>query len=111
VAIESFATVVPVPDIGEGVAYWRALLGVEPTFVDGNRWAQFDVDGRRIALAGSDRFSDVPSLMLKSSDLQASLDAFTATGHKVSEITEGADERRFSATSPGGWTVAVYAAK
>ena len=110
-SIQSFATVVPVPDIDEGVAYWRAVLGVEPTFVDGDRWAQFDVDGRRIALAGTDRFSDVPSLMLKSSDLEASRDAFAASGHEVSEVTEGAHERRFSATSPGGWTVAVYAPK
>ena len=34
---------------------WAALLGVAPTFVDGDRWAQFDVNGKRIALAGTDR--------------------------------------------------------
>lgn len=109
--IESFATVVPVPDLDEAVAYWSAVLGVEPTFVDGDRWAQFDVDGRRIALAGTDRFSEVPSLMLKSSDLDASHEAFAASGHEVGEITEGAHERRFEAIAPGGWTIAVYAPK
>ena len=73
--IESFATVVPVPNLADGVAFWSSLLGVEPTFVDGDRWAQFDMGGRRIALAGTDRFSEVPSLMLRPSDLEATRDA------------------------------------
>jgi len=111
VSIESFATVIPVSDMTEAVEFWTATLGTDPTFVDGDRWAQFDVGGRRIALAGTDRFADVPSLMMKSSDLQASRDAFARSGQEVSEITEGAHERRFNATSPGGWTVAVYAPK
>src|SRR2546425_4447571 len=108
-AIESFATVLPVPDIAEGVAFWQALLGVAPTFVDGDRWAQFDVGGRRIALSGSDSLADVPSLMLKSSDLEATRDALATFGSVVSEIAQGPHERRFEATTPGGWKIAVYA--
>ena len=65
-SIESFATVIPVPDLHEAVAFWQQLLGTEPTFVDGDRWAQFDVGGRRISLAGADRFADAPSVMLRS---------------------------------------------
>lgn len=107
-AIESFATVLPVPDLAAGVAFWQELLGVAPTFVDGDRWAQFDVDGRRIALAGTDRVADIPSLMLKASDLEATRDALAALGAVVSEIRQGPHERRFEATTPGGWTVAVY---
>jgi hypothetical protein len=108
VPIESFATVVPVPDLAAGVEFWGALLGVEPTFVDGDRWAQFDAGGRRIALAGSDRFADVPSLMLKASGLEETRERLAAAGVAVSEIEHGAHERRFVATTPGGWPVAVY---
>jgi hypothetical protein len=28
------------------VERWEQLLGLPPTFVDGDRWAQFDVGGR-----------------------------------------------------------------
>ncbi len=108
-AIESFATVVPVPDLAEGVSFWTALLGVEPTFVDGDRWAQFDAGGRRIALAGSDRFADVPSVMLKVTDLDAAHAQLVALGAEVSAIADGAHERRFTAVAPGGWTIALYA--
>jgi catechol 2,3-dioxygenase-like lactoylglutathione lyase family enzyme len=107
-AIESFTTVVPVPDLAEAVAFWTALLGVEPTFVDGDRWAQFDANGRRIALAGTDRFADVPSVMLKSGDLEATRTQLEAMGLQASEIVEGAHERRFTAVTPGGWTIALY---
>jgi catechol 2,3-dioxygenase-like lactoylglutathione lyase family enzyme len=108
VSIQNVATVLPVPDLAEGVAFWREVLGVEPTFVDGDRWAQFDVHGSRIALAGTDRFADAPSLMLKSVSLDAAREAFRVAGADASEIVDGAHERRFTATTPGGTTVAVY---
>lgn len=111
VTIEGMATVVPVSDMAGAVAFWRQALGVEPTFVDGERWAQFDAAGGRIALAGADRFADVPSLMLKTSDLEATREALARAGATVSEVAEGAHERRVEATVPGGWTVAVYAPK
>ena len=53
--IEGVATVLPVDDVAAAAEIWAALLGVAPTFVDGDRWAQFDVAGRRIALAGTGR--------------------------------------------------------
>ncbi len=108
-AVESFATVVPVADLAEGVAFWSSVLGVEPTFVDGDRWAQFDANGRRLALAGSDRFADVPSVLLKVADLDAARSQLEALCAEVTEIADGAHERRFTAVAPGGWTVALYA--
>ena len=42
----------------EAVGQWSTLLGVEPTFVDGDRWAQLDIGDTRLSLAGSDRSSD-----------------------------------------------------
>ena len=56
-AASSFSTVLPVEDLPAAVDYFRALLGVEPTFVDGDNWAQFDVGPRRIALVR--RMTDV----------------------------------------------------
>jgi hypothetical protein len=109
VVVESFSTVIPVPDLAEGVAFWARLLGVGPTFVDGDRWAQFDVGGRRLALAGSDRFAYVPSVMVKVDDVEAAREQLMAAGADVSEIADGAHERRFTAVAPGGWTIAVYA--
>ncbi|MCL6637910.1 MAG: VOC family protein [Alicyclobacillus sp.] len=42
----------PVADMSEGVAFYQALLGLSPQFVDGERWAQFKVDGVTFALSG-----------------------------------------------------------
>ena len=50
--VQKIATVIPVDDLHSAVGRWKTLLGAEPTFVDGDRWAQFDVAGARIALAG-----------------------------------------------------------
>ena len=56
--VQSIATVLPVDDVAAAARAFAALLGAAPTFVDGDRWAQFDVAGRRVALAGTDRVSD-----------------------------------------------------
>ncbi|HEX4183871.1 MAG TPA: hypothetical protein VHY34_11500, partial [Caulobacteraceae bacterium] len=79
-SIEGVATVLPVDDVGAAAKVWTALLGVEPTFVDGDRWAQFDVGGRRIALAGTDRVSNLPGVMLKVVDLEAARATAEAQG-------------------------------
>jgi hypothetical protein len=41
--IEGLTPVLPVDDMGAAVTAWAALLGARPTFVDGDRWAQFDL--------------------------------------------------------------------
>lgn len=96
--VEKVATVVPVDDLERAVRRWTALLGTEPTFVDGDRWAQFDIAGARIALAGTDRASDAVGLMLKVDDLDAARAAATQAGLTVGEVETGPHELRAVAT-------------
>jgi catechol 2,3-dioxygenase-like lactoylglutathione lyase family enzyme len=109
VQVERVATVLPVADLAAAVTAWSALLGAEPTFVDGDRWAQFDVGGARIALAGSDRTSDLPGLMLKVADLDAARAEAAAQGLAVTEPQTGPHEVRATVTGPDGVPVVLYA--
>jgi hypothetical protein len=109
--IESVATVLPVKNVAEAASAWAALLGVQPTFVDGERWAQFDVAGRRIALAGTDRVSDQAGLMIKVKDLAAARADAEKQGLTVTAPQEGPHEVRCVVTAPGGWPVILYAPK
>jgi hypothetical protein len=108
---ESIAPVLPVPDLAAAVAVWTTLLGTEPTFVDGDRWAQFDFNGRRLALAGSDRVAEVPGVMVKVGDLAAARERMEADGLAVGPVEQGPHEERCVADGPGGWPVVLYAAK
>ena len=92
--IERISSVVPVDDLGAAVTQWATLLGTEATFVDGDRWAQFDVGTARLALAGTDRASDAAGVMIKVDDIDAARDAYSAAGLSVGTITDGAHERR-----------------
>jgi catechol 2,3-dioxygenase-like lactoylglutathione lyase family enzyme len=107
-AVEKLSFVLPVDDLAVAVAFWKDLLGMDPTFVDGDRWAQFDHGGARLALAGKDRASDSPGVMLKVRGLGAVCDALRGAGSSVSEITTGAHERRAVATEPAGSPVVLY---
>ncbi len=107
--IQGVTPVLPVDDVAKAAQIWSALLGVKATFVDGDRWAQFDVGGKRIALAGTDRVSDRAGLMIKVGDLAAARAAATAAGLAVSEPQEGAHEVRCVVTAPGGWPIILYA--
>ena len=109
VDIQGMTPVLPVPDLAEAAKVWSALLGVAPTFVDGDRWAQFDVAGRRLALAGTDRASDQAGLMIKVADLAAARAAAEAAGLSVSEPVTGPHELRCTAVTPGGWALVLYA--
>jgi hypothetical protein len=107
--VQKIATVIPVDDLAEAVGRWKALLGAEPTFVDGHRWAQFDVAGARIALAGTDRTSSSTGLMLKVSDLEAARAAAEALGLAVGSPEEGPHEVRALVEGPGGVPLTLYA--
>jgi hypothetical protein len=107
--VERIATVIPVADLASAVEAWTTLLGATPTFVDGDRWAKFDVAGARIALAGSDRTSDDPGLMLKVPDLDEARAQAQAQGLAVTEPQMGPHEVRATVTGPGGVPVVLYA--
>jgi len=107
--IEGVSTMLPVDDVAAAAEVWSALLGVAPTFVDGDRWAQFDVAGRRIALAGTDRVSDRPGVMLKVADLDAARARAAGQGLTVGPVQQGPHELRCIVETPGGWPVVLYA--
>ncbi len=106
--VQGLNPVLPVDDLPAAVAVWSALLGVEPTFVDGERWAQFDVAGRRLALAGSDRVSNVAGVMIKVGDLEAARAAAAGQGLTVGEPQVGPHEVRCVVMTPGGWPAIFY---
>jgi hypothetical protein len=106
--IQGLNPVLPVDDLGQAVAVWSALLGAAPTFVDGDRWAQFDVGGRRLALAGTDRVSPRAGVMIKVADLTAALDAAKGQGLAVGEPQQGPHEVRCVVMTPGGWPAIFY---
>jgi hypothetical protein len=106
--IEGVATVLPVDDVPVAAEVWAALLGVAPTFVDGQRWAQFDVAGRRIALAGTDRMSNLPGVMLKVANLDAARARAAGQGLSVGPVQPGPHEDRCLVETPGGWPVILY---
>jgi hypothetical protein len=106
--IQRIGFVLPVDDVAQAAGALAALLGTDATFVDGERWAQFDAAGARIALAGSDRFSDAPGLMIKVGDCDAAAERLRAAGADVSAVTAGAHERRAEVALPGGWRAMLY---
>jgi hypothetical protein len=107
--VQKIATVLPVDDLHAAVGRWKALLGTEPTFVDGDRWAQFDVAGARIALAGTDRTSNRAGLMLKVSDLETARAAAAELGLAVGSPEEGPHEVRCLVEGPDGTPLTLYA--
>ena len=107
--VQSIATVLPVDDVAAATIAFAALLGAAPTFVDRERWAPFEIAGRRLALAGTDRVSDQPGLMIKVSDLAAARAAAEAAGLPVTQPQEGPHEVRCVVTGPGGWPLILYA--
>ncbi len=107
--VHNLSPVLPVDDLHAAVLTWAALLGVQPKFVDGDRWALFEADGRRLALAGTDRDSDLAGVMVKVDDLIAARGRAEAAGLAVGAVREGPHETRFTLTAPGGWPVTFYA--
>ena len=93
---QSTSVVIPVESMNEAVGQWSALLGVEPTFVDGDRWAQLDIGDTRLSLAGSDRISDEVGLLIKVSDARASQLSLIELGFKTGSLVTGNHEERFN---------------
>lgn len=102
--------VLPVPNLDEAVQFWTVALGVAPTFVDGTRWAQFDLAGRRLALSSEDGGAQHAGVIVKVSDLRAAREQLRDAGVDVGPIEAGQHEARCSATAPGGWSLMLYSA-
>lgn len=104
----SLASVFPAARLADGVRFLSAVLGIEPTFVDGERWAQFDLGGARLALASEKESSDAPQVMVKVLDAAASAARLARAGYDVAGPVAGPHEVRFSVTGPDGWSVVLY---
>ncbi|NUR59163.1 MAG: bleomycin resistance protein [Catenulispora sp.] len=91
-----------------GVRFVAAVLGVEPTFVDGARWAQFDLGGARLALASGAESSGAAQLMVKVGDVAAVGARLAAAGYDVAGPVTGPHEVRLSVAGPDGWSVVLY---
>lgn len=109
-SVDRVSPIVPAEDLAAAVDVLAAILGRDPTFVDGHRWAQFDAGGSRVMLAGTDRETDGPSLAVKVDDLDAVLERLRTADVTVDPVTDGAHERR--AVIPPGhglpWTIVLY---
>jgi hypothetical protein len=109
--IQHFGTVLPVPDLSAAVGAWSAILGIPPRFVDGDAWAQFELAGCRLALAGTDRDSDRAGVMAKVDDLEEARRLAQSLGLEVGPTREGPHELRCTVIGPGGWPILIYSAK
>jgi hypothetical protein len=104
----SLAAVFPVGAMPGAVEFVTAVLGIEPTFVDGDRWAQFDLNGARLALASGSESSGSAQVMVKVADVGAVVGRLADAGWEVAGPVAGPHEVRASVTGPDGWTVVVY---
>ncbi|MFD4193741.1 MULTISPECIES: VOC family protein [Amycolatopsis] len=109
--VSKIATVVPVADLAGAVTTWTRLLGAEPTFVDGDRWAQFDVAGARVALAGTDSVTSHPALLLRVADVTAARAEAAAAGLKTGEVEDGPHELRCLVWTDEGAEVVLHSGK
>lgn len=107
---ERISPIFPADDVAAAAEFLAAALDRAPTFVDGARWAQFDVDGSRVMLAGTDRATDEPSLSVKVNDLDAAIARLRAAGFSVGDMTEGPHERRavIDRGPAFAWTIVLY---
>ncbi|MEU2033670.1 VOC family protein [Nocardia amamiensis] len=108
--IQRISPAYPTDDLPAAVALLSAVFGAEPTVVDGDRWAQFDTNGVRVMLAGTDRDDDTPFLAIKVGDLDEPLDRLRAKGFEVGHPVTGPHERRaVLRPTPGSpWHIAIY---
>jgi hypothetical protein len=104
----SLASVFPAARLADGVRFLSAVLGIEPTFVDGERWAQFDLGGARLALASGTESSGAPQIMVKVSDAAGAAERLARAGYDVAGPVAGPHELRCSVTGPDGWSVVLY---
>ncbi|TQM33588.1 bleomycin resistance protein [Nocardia bhagyanarayanae] len=109
-SIERIGTILPTDDLPATVALLSALFGGPPTFVDGDRWAQFDVGPARVMVAGKDREGDAAALSIKVADLDAAIAALRGVGVALADPVTGPHERRaaLDATPGTPWSVVLY---
>jgi catechol 2,3-dioxygenase-like lactoylglutathione lyase family enzyme len=104
---EKLSVVVPADRLEQSVGFWSRILG-PPTLVDGQRWAQFDVGGTRLALGADGERPNVTTVLVKVSNLDAAIAQLDEHGIELQGIEEGEHERRVAAQGPTGEVVVLY---
>lgn len=96
-----------VASIALAVDEWSRLLGMKATFIDGDRWAQFDPPSGRIALASAEEAPYGSGAMVKVADLREARTACQAAGLSAGPIEQGKHEKRFTVLA-GGIALVFY---
>lgn len=104
----NMAAVFPAAKIEDSVGFVSAVLGIDPTFVDGERWAQFDLGGARLSLAAGKESSGGAELVVKVADVAADAERLRGLGWDVEGPVTGEHEVRVSVAGPDGWRVVMY---
>lgn len=105
----SLTPVVATANLHEAIRVWSELLGAQPTFVDGTRWAQFDLGHGRLALAGNDRVTQAPAVMLKVADVEQARARAIALSLPAAPLQHGPHEVRCLVQNINGWDLIFYA--
>jgi hypothetical protein len=108
--VERIGTILPADNLAAAIDLLTAVFGTAATFVDSDRWAQFDIGATRVSLAGTDREGDTLSLAAKVTDLDATLARLRAAGFAAADPVTGPHERRTSVRpSPESpWAIVLY---
>lgn len=106
---EKISTLLRTDDIRTSVAFWKDILGVEPTFVDGDRWAQFDVGSTRLSL-GSPAEAPTSAVSVKMLDLTPALARLAAAGIAF-ETVEGTHETQVRLVDDDENAIVLYQPK
>lgn len=109
VKVERVSLVIPVGDVREAARRWRSLLGLYPTHVVGDSWAQFEVGGTRIALSRAKQPDEAAGLLIRVADVGDFRAAAGRLGLGVTEVEAGPDQRGCALADPAGVPVTFYA--
>jgi predicted enzyme related to lactoylglutathione lyase len=103
--------VVPAADLSASLSFYATYFGLQPRFVDGERWATLANEGSALSLGAGDQApaSGHPQLMFKTDDIER---ARRVLGDRAeSGIIEGPHERLLRVTDPGGASIVIYVRK
>ena len=96
---------IPTDDFASTLAFFKDFLKLPPKFVDGERYAEFDLNGLKLGLlAGEERIVDATALGVRVDNVEAAL----ASLDLDAPVLEGPHERRAVVKMPGGAALVVY---
>ena len=97
-------------DLAGSIVFWKTVLGTDPTFVDGERWAQFDVGPVRVSLGAGTEHPGNAAVMVSVDDLDGFCAGLRSAGVEPGVVAVGPHERRVTFRGPGGEVVIAYQA-